>query len=120
MSGRQSQLFAMIDSIVPQTRALAESAFPGEDPIGRRMLCCEGSPDDPRWKTVVGVAGDVVQLLPRDHRAEPGVGRPAALQRGDIVGQMAFGGPDEFHGGLRSAATQDPASGRVARPLVHL
>lgn len=37
----------------------ARKAWPGQDPIGRRVVCCEGSPDDPMWKTVVGVAGDV-------------------------------------------------------------
>ncbi|MDQ3950978.1 MAG: ABC transporter permease, partial [Gemmatimonadota bacterium] len=43
--------------IVSET--LARLAWPGEDPIGKRIICCEGAPDDPRWKTVVGVAGDV-------------------------------------------------------------
>ena len=38
---------------------LAREAFPGESPIGRRITCCEGEPDDPRWKTVVGVVADV-------------------------------------------------------------
>jgi predicted permease len=38
---------------------LAAMAWPGEDPVGKRILCCEGSRDDPRWKTVVGVVGDV-------------------------------------------------------------
>jgi predicted permease len=41
------------------SRQLADQAWPGEDPIGKRMLCCEGSPEDPMWKTVVGVAADV-------------------------------------------------------------
>ena len=38
---------------------LAKAAYGDEDPIGRRMACCEGEPDDPRWKTVVGVVADV-------------------------------------------------------------
>jgi putative ABC transport system permease protein len=38
---------------------LARRAWPGQDPIGKRIACCEGAPDDPRWKTVVGVAADV-------------------------------------------------------------
>jgi putative ABC transport system permease protein len=41
------------------SRALAARAWPGQDPIGKRIACCEGSLQDPRWKTVVGVAGDV-------------------------------------------------------------
>ena len=41
------------------SEALARSMWPGEDPVGKRVACCEGSPTDPKWKTVVGVAGDV-------------------------------------------------------------
>ena len=41
------------------SEALAKAAWPGQDPIGKRILCCEGGPQDPRWKTVVGVASDV-------------------------------------------------------------
>jgi predicted permease len=41
--------------------SLAKAAFPGQDPIGRRIACCEGSTDgkSPDYKTVVGVVGDV-------------------------------------------------------------
>jgi putative ABC transport system permease protein len=40
--------------------ALARAAFPNEDPIGRRITCCEPSSDGgPDYKTIVGVAGDV-------------------------------------------------------------
>lgn len=38
---------------------LARTAFPGLDPIGRRITCCEGGPDEPSWKTIVGVVADV-------------------------------------------------------------
>ena len=38
--------------------ALAKALFSEGDPIGKRVLCCEGAPDDPRWKTIVGVVGD--------------------------------------------------------------
>jgi putative ABC transport system permease protein len=38
---------------------LARQAWPDQDPIGKRVICCEGAPGDPRWKTVVGVAADV-------------------------------------------------------------
>ena len=39
--------------------SLAKAAWPGQDPIGRHMQCCEGSEADPRDKTVIGVVGDV-------------------------------------------------------------
>ena len=41
------------------SHTLAERAWPGADPIGKRIICCEGSPADPMWKTIVGVAADV-------------------------------------------------------------
>jgi len=37
---------------------LARRLWPGEDAIGKRVACCEGSPEDPMWKTVVGIAGN--------------------------------------------------------------
>jgi predicted permease len=43
--------------IVSET--LARAAWPGEHPVGKRIACCEGAPDQPVWKTVVGVAADV-------------------------------------------------------------
>ena len=43
--------------IVSET--LAKKAWPNEDPIGKRIACCEGDEKDPRYKTVIGVAGDV-------------------------------------------------------------
>jgi putative ABC transport system permease protein len=46
------------------SEAFARRAWPNEDPIGKRVACCEGGPDDPRWKTVVGVAGDIHSLGP--------------------------------------------------------
>ncbi|HEX7136967.1 MAG TPA: ABC transporter permease [Vicinamibacterales bacterium] len=42
------------------SEALAARAFPGQDPIGKRISCCErGDNDAPDYKVVVGVAGDV-------------------------------------------------------------
>ena len=42
------------------SEALAARAFPGQDPIGKRISCCErGENDAPVYKVVVGVAGDV-------------------------------------------------------------
>src|SRR6185503_10555672 len=37
----------------------AQRLWPGADPIGKRVMCCEGSETDPRTKTVVGVVGAV-------------------------------------------------------------
>ena len=40
--------------------SLAREAFPGQDPIGKRIACCEAGPDGlPNWKEVVGVVRDV-------------------------------------------------------------
>ena len=43
------------------SEALARAAFPDQDPIGKRIACCESGPDgkSPDYKVVVGVAGDV-------------------------------------------------------------
>ncbi|HEV8581937.1 MAG TPA: ABC transporter permease [Thermoanaerobaculia bacterium] len=39
---------------------LAAALFPGEDPIGRRVSCCEPGPDGgPDYKLIVGVARDL-------------------------------------------------------------
>src|SRR5690606_31643126 len=43
---------------------LARRAFGDENPIGRRITCCEGGPDNPAWKTVVGVVADVRSMGP--------------------------------------------------------
>jgi putative ABC transport system permease protein len=53
---RRESLRVMIVS-----QALANAAFPGQDPIGKRIGCCESGPDGatPDYKTIVGVAGDV-------------------------------------------------------------
>jgi predicted permease len=41
------------------SQELARRLWPGQDPIGKRVACCEGSLTDPMWKTVIGVAADV-------------------------------------------------------------
>jgi putative ABC transport system permease protein len=44
--------------IVSET--LAAALFPGKDPIGRRVACCEAGPDGgPGYKLVIGVARDL-------------------------------------------------------------
>jgi putative ABC transport system permease protein len=50
---RQSPLVMIVN------QTLARTAFGTEDAIGKRMMCCEGGPDDPRYKTIVGVVADV-------------------------------------------------------------
>jgi putative ABC transport system permease protein len=40
------------------SQGLAQRLWPGQDALGKRVACCEGSPEDPMWKTVVGIAGD--------------------------------------------------------------
>jgi putative ABC transport system permease protein len=44
--------------IVSET--LAQRAWPNQDPLGKRLACCESAADgkSPDWKTVVGVAAD--------------------------------------------------------------
>lgn len=43
-------------AIVNET--LARRAWPGQNPIGKRFACCEGSDAEPSWKEVVGVVAD--------------------------------------------------------------
>jgi putative ABC transport system permease protein len=40
------------------SESLAQRLWPGQDAIGKRVACCEGSPEDPMYKTVVGIVGD--------------------------------------------------------------
>lgn len=39
--------------------AAARALFPGADPIGRRFGCCDGTPENPGWRTIVGVVKDM-------------------------------------------------------------
>jgi len=42
------------------SEALAARAFPGQDPIGKRIACCgDGLNGRPDYKVIVGVAGDI-------------------------------------------------------------
>lgn len=45
--------------VVVLSAAAAKALWPNQSAIGKRLACCEGSPEDPMWKTVVGVAADV-------------------------------------------------------------
>jgi putative ABC transport system permease protein len=44
----------------------AHALFAGEDPIGRRFSCCDGSPQNPGWRTVVGVVKDIRSRGPEE------------------------------------------------------
>ena len=44
-------------AVVNETAARA--LFPGEDPLGRRFGCCDGTPENPGWRTIVGVVKDM-------------------------------------------------------------
>jgi predicted permease len=47
------------------SEALARAAFPNQNPIGKRISCCEaGANGGPDYKTIVGVAGDVRSSAP--------------------------------------------------------
>ncbi len=50
---RQSEFVMIINE------TLARAAFGSEDPIGKRISCCEGGPGQPHWKTVIAVVADV-------------------------------------------------------------
>ncbi|MCA1584098.1 MAG: ABC transporter permease [Acidobacteria bacterium] len=41
------------------SETVARQAFGTDNPIGKRISCCEGGPNAPSWKTVVGVVADV-------------------------------------------------------------
>lgn len=43
---------------------LARALFPSENPLGQRVSCCEGGPEDPRYKEVVGVVADTRSFGP--------------------------------------------------------
>ena len=50
---------AGMDRVMVITEAFARVAWPNENPIGKRVACCEGTDTDPMWKTIVGVVRDV-------------------------------------------------------------
>lgn len=58
-------------------RKLAEAAFPGRDPVGKRVLAS----DDETWLTVVGVTGNVKQYGV-DRETPPQMYRPLAQHPG--------------------------------------
>jgi putative ABC transport system permease protein len=91
---------------------LAREAWPGEDPIGKRIACCESRPDgSPNWKIVVGVVADTRAMgLARDPAPEfylPVAQAPRAawnwLDRTMTVAVRASGEPIATAGAIRDA-----------------
>jgi putative ABC transport system permease protein len=62
---KQGRLFTIHDSldapkVIIINESLARSFFLGQNPIGKRIACCEAGPNNgPMWHEVVGVVGDV-------------------------------------------------------------
>ena len=97
---------------------LARMAYPGESPLGKRMVCCEGAPDDPRWKTIVGVVADTrwrgpgVEPSPEFYLPMAQIPPQAWdwIQRVMTVVARTSGDPVTLATAMRSAvATVDPA-----------
>lgn len=45
--------------VVVVSQAVVDRFFPGEDPIGRRIAFGDVSLEEPRWREIIGVVGDV-------------------------------------------------------------
>jgi predicted permease len=91
---------------------LAREAFEGQDPIGKRITCCEGGPDGPMWKTVVGVVADVRSRGPaQPPRPEfylpimqiPDVAWTWIGRTMNVMARSSGGDPSLLTGGLRQA-----------------
>jgi predicted permease len=98
---------------------LAREAFPGQDPIGKRIACCDAGPDGlPSWKTVVGVVADV-RAQDMSRPADPEFYLPLGqaphaawdwIQRSMTVAARRAGDPMRLVPGLREAVRAvDPA-----------
>jgi predicted permease len=105
------------DRVMVVSEELARRAWPGADPIGKRVICCEGSPGDPRWKTVIGVVGDVLSRGPTSGLQPefylPAAQAPAAAWRWSdrtmTLAARASGSPEALAGTLRSVVAEvDP------------
>jgi putative ABC transport system permease protein len=103
------------------SRALAERFWPGQDPIGKRVKWGIPASRSP-WKTIVGVAGDVVDgrlgetpilhiYVPASEELNPSVRRPlTGLLRRTTIAASTEGDPAALVGPMRAAiAAIDPA-----------
>jgi putative ABC transport system permease protein len=92
--------------------AAAAALFPGQDPVGRRVACCDEGPDgSPDWKVVVGVTADIRSrglgveapaefYLPMEQMPIQGWDW---LQRTMYIVVRADGSPEALSPGLRGA-----------------
>ena len=92
---------------------LARLAFPGETPIGKRVRCCEGTHDDPRLKTIVGVVADTrwrgpgVDPSPEFYLPMPQIPGEAWtwIQRSMTIVARTTGDPVQLATAMRAAVT---------------
>ena len=108
-------------SVVVISRRIAETYWPGEDPIGKRLKW--GLPQSPApWQTIIGVAGDVVEgppgsepvihvYAPYTELPDAALGSPiAGLLRRFVIAIHADDDPRVLAGAARAAiAAIDPA-----------
>jgi putative ABC transport system permease protein len=98
--------------------AFAAEAYHGQDPIGKRVVCCESGPNGtPDWKIVIGVAGDVrtdgPSVAPAPEFYLPIAQAPPAawewVQRSMYIVVRTGGSPAALAQSLRSAVARiDP------------
>jgi predicted permease len=97
---------------------LASLAWPGEDPIGRRLSTWTRAPDIPEWREVVGIVGDVRSLGP-DTPPMPELFLPytqpppmawAAFQRSMALVVRTSNDPAAYASSLRGAVRSVDAS----------
>ncbi|HEY6292283.1 MAG TPA: ABC transporter permease [Terriglobia bacterium] len=95
--------------VVVVNEAFAQKFFPNENPLGRHISIsqensAESRPTSPRWSEIVGVAGNVDELLgqqtPRPHIFEPFLQRPDPSM--NVVVRVGTE-PGAFAGPLRKA-----------------
>lgn len=93
----ESQLVVMVD------RWLADRYWPGENPIGRRLCACiPEQEEDPEWRTVVGVVGEI---------------RYAELDENEVQGAYYFPWTQALNRRVSLTVRTDGDPGGLAEPL---
>jgi predicted permease len=101
------------------SETFARTAWPGQDVVGKRVSCCEGTPESPSWKEIVGVAADTRSSGPAyDLRPEfylpleqaPDDAWRWVQRRLTLVARTDGVAPEAVIGGVRAALREvDPA-----------